>query len=155
MEKFKEENRKVSCMLNSNKVTNAITASGTVSASAYYSGQCNYYIFGKFCYILGEFTYTANYTPQDTQPIFRGLPIPVQYCHITAIQFLGKADARQDRSHLECELMKRGQYEIGIVVYRLLLTILRSFRRFIQLNNLLQTFFQTINFILLILTQLN
>lgn len=78
--------------LSSNKVTNAITASGTVPASAY-SGKCNYYIFGKFCYILGEFTYTANYTPQDTQPIFRGLPIPVQYCHITAIQFLGKADA--------------------------------------------------------------
>lgn len=74
------------------KVTNAITASGTVPASAY-SGKCNYYIFGKFCYILGEFTYTANYKPQDTQPIFRGLPIPVQYCHITAIQFLGKADA--------------------------------------------------------------
>lgn len=79
-------------MLNSNKVTNAITASGTVSATAY-SGQCNYYIFGKFCYILGEFTYTANYTPQDTQPIFMGLPIPVQSCYITAIQFLGKANA--------------------------------------------------------------
>lgn len=74
--------------LNSNKVTNEITATGTQNAIAY-SGTCYYHIFGKLCCVIGEFKFSSDYTPTNTQVIFKNLPIPVRPYYITALQYRG------------------------------------------------------------------
>lgn len=74
--------------LNSNKVTNEITATGTQNAIAY-SGTCYYHIFGKLCCVIGEFKHSSDYTPTNTQVIFKNLPIPVRPYYITALQYRG------------------------------------------------------------------
>lgn len=74
--------------LNSNKVTNEITATGTQNAIVY-SGTCYYHIFGKLCCVIGEFKYSSDYTPTNTQVIFKNLPIPVRPYYITALQYRG------------------------------------------------------------------
>nr|DAQ98109.1 MAG TPA: hypothetical protein [Caudoviricetes sp.] len=74
--------------LNSNKVTNEIIVTGTQNAIAY-SGTCYYHIFGKLCCVIGEFKYSSDYTPTNTQVIFKNLPIPVRPYYITALQYKG------------------------------------------------------------------